>query len=306
MSWSKGVLLAVALSVTAAAAGAEPLGYVIQRTAVVRVLVEGDFEVTYTPPLGLGAPSVTLLTGTSDLTGFPSGSAEADVGLPDQFAGGVQGLLLSAFDAHTDFNETGLLITNVFDDVVPLLPAPPPIPLAGAVVFVDIADLDVNLLGPLESSLLSLGDPSVYHWGGVAPLRIAGSLNLLVSIPGQDPIQLATASFGLETSEGALAGTFGGDASLTRLVVGLEEATLSPDTTALIQPYVIDLSPLGVIRLTPKRLRLTANASYTALNREYGLPAVASPGFACGIGPELAALLPALAWLRRRREPRTA
>jgi hypothetical protein len=86
-------------------------------------------------------------------------------------------------------------------------------------------------------------------------------------------------------------------------VVGLEEATLSPDTTALIQPYVIDLSPLGVIRLTPKRLRLTANASYTALNREYGLPAVASPGVACGIGPELAALLPALAWLRRRREP---
>jgi hypothetical protein len=268
----------------------------------VRVVVVGDVDVTYTPPLGLGAPTTTTLSGSSTLSGVPSGAGVADVGLPDQFAGGAQGLLLSAFDAHTEFDEAGALITNAFDDVVPLLPAPPPIPLMGAVVLVDIAELDVNLLGPLESSLLSIDDPSEYHWGGVAPLRIAGSLNLLIWIPGQDPIQFASAGFGLETSEGALAGTFGGDATLTRLVVGLDDATLDPDTTGLVQPYVLDLTPLGVISVTPKRLRLVANARYTAVNREYGLPSSAPPPpLGCGIGPELAALLPALACLRRLR-----
>jgi hypothetical protein len=37
------------------------------------------------------------------------------------------------------------------------------------------------------------------------------------------------------------------------------------------------------------------------VNRSHGLPPGAPPPLGCGIGPELAALLPALACLRRRR-----
>jgi hypothetical protein len=168
MSWSKALLLLSGLLV-ASSAVADPLLHQIQRAGPARVLAEGDLAVTWTPPLGLGAPTTKMLVGSSDLFASSSGSAVADVGLPGQFA--------------------------------------------GAVAFIDIADLDVTLLGPLESSLLSVGDPSTYSWGGVAPLRIAGNLELLIAIPGQQAIQFASAHFGVETSQGALAGTFAGDAT---------------------------------------------------------------------------------------------
>jgi hypothetical protein len=300
MSWSRSALVCLGLCVLASPAAAEPLTYAIQGGGVVRVLVDAEVAVTYTPPLGLGPPATKTLIGSTDLTSWPEGSAVADVGLPDLFAGGAHGLLLSAFDARTEFDEVGVLLTNLFDDIVPLLPAPPPIPLAGAVLFVDVADLEVSLLGPLESGLLSIDDPAVYYWGGTAPLRIDGDLELLIAIPGREPIQFATAHFGLESSHGALAGSFEGDAKLTRLVVGVNEE-LSPDTTGLVQPYVLDLAPLGTIRVSVNRLRLAANASYRGVNRAYGLPPAPAPGVGCGIGPELAALLPALAWLRRKR-----
>jgi hypothetical protein len=269
---------------------------------VVRVLVDTDVVVTYTPPLGLGPPVTYTLLGSTDLTSWPEGSAVADVGLPDQFAGGAHGLLLSAFDARTEFDDTGVLLTNLFDGLVPLLPVPPPIPLSGAVLFVDIADLELSLLGPLQSSLLSIDDPSVYYWGGAAPLRIEGSLELLIAIPGQEPpIPIAPVPFSFDAPQGALAGTLEGGANLTRLVVGVNEE-LAPDTTGLVQPYVLDLAPLGAISVSVTRMRLAANASYRAVNRQYGLPsAPPAPVVGCGIGPELAALLPALAWLRGRR-----
>jgi hypothetical protein len=301
MSWSKLLLLVPGLLVAAASAAADPLDYTLQRAGLVRLLADSVVVVTYTPPLGLGEPTTKYLIGNTDLTGSPSGSAVADVGLPDQFAGGANGLLLSAFDAHVEFEDFSALLTNLFDDIVPLLPAPPPIPLAGAALLVDVATLDVNLLGPLDSSLVSLDDPNTYYWGGVAPLAIDGNLNLLIAIPGQEPIQFASAHFGLDSSQGALAGSFDGDATMTRIVVGLDDASLNPDTSGLVQPYVLDLAPLGAISVTVQRLRLVANASMRGVNQEYGLPGGAAAPLGCGIGPELAALLPALAWLRRRR-----
>jgi hypothetical protein len=300
MSWSTRTLLCVGLCAAASPAAAEPLTYSIQRAGVVRVLVDADVAVTWLPPLGLGLPVTKTLIGSTDLTSWPEGSAVADVGLPDQFAGGAHGLLLSAFDARTEFDDAGVLFTNLFDDLVPLLPAPPPIPLSGAVLFVDVADLEISLLGPLQSSLLSIDDPAVYYWGGAAPLRIDGNLELLIAIPGQEPIQLAPVPFGFDAQQGALAGTLEGDATLTRLVVGVNEE-LSPDTSGLVQPYVLDLSPLGGIQVNVSRLRVAANASYRGVNRAYGLPSAPAPAVGCGIGPELAGLLPALAWLRRRR-----
>jgi hypothetical protein len=304
MSWWKSLLLgASALVVAAGSAAAEPLNYNLLRAALTRVLVDGHLRVTYTPPLGLGEPVSYLVIGSTDLSGSNSGLAVADVGLPDQFAGGANGLLLSAFDAQTSFDQPATLFTNVFDGLVTLLPELP-IPLAGAVVTFDIADLQVSSLGPLESDFLSLGEPNQWHWAGVTPLHVSGQLNLLLTIPSREPIQFASGSFGVSSSDGALAGSFTGDATSTTLVVGLEDATVNPETDELLQEHVIDLSPLGVVTLKLNRLRLAVNGSYTGVNRQYGLPEPAPPppaAVGCGIGPELAAAVPLLAWLRRRR-----
>jgi hypothetical protein len=302
MSWPKVLLLVVSTFVAAGSAAAEPLNYNLLRASVARVLVDSVFRVTYTPPLGLGDPVSYVVLGSTELSGSNSGLAVADVGLPDQFANGANGLLLSAFDAETSFDDSATLLTDVFDPLTDMLPELP-IPLAGAAVLVDIADFQVSQLAPLQSDLLSLGEPNVWHWAGAAPLHFAGQLNLLIAIPGQAPIQFASGSFGVSSSQGALAGSFTGDATSTSLVVGIEDATVNPETQDLLQEYVVDLSPLGVVMLRLNRMRLAVNGSYTGVNREYGLPEPPpAPAAGCGIGPELAAVVPLLAWLRRRRQ----
>jgi len=308
MSWSKSLLLVASVLATASAAAADELIYPLQGTSFFRMVIETNVVVTFTPPLGEPITETTLVSST--LTSPTTGSGTADVGIPGYFAGGEHGLLLSAFDAHTDFTGIHTLLTNLFDDIVPLLPAPPPIPLVGAVLFVDYADLDVNLMGPLQSSLISIGpdDPNVYYWGGVAPIQLSGSLNLKVSIPGQeDPIPFEPVPFGPQTLDGALAGSFTGDAATTVLVVGLEDAALAPDTIPTPEPVVIDLTPLGSISVVTQRMRLAVNGNVRGVNSEYALPPplfFRGSGSSCGIGPELAALLPVLGWLRRWRQRR--
>ena len=307
MSPSKRLLLVASLLVGASPAAAEPLVYQIQPANLVRVLADGDIDVSFVPPLGL-PPIVVSSFGTTQLTSQQSGTATVDVGLPDYFTGGQQGLWLETFDARVDVNGNGLLFTDLFEPLIPLLPVPPPIPLMGAVALIDVGDIELNLLAPLYSSLLSFPDPNQYYWGGTAPLRISGVLNLLVNIPGRDPIQLGPVPFDQTLDPAALAGEFTGDDVSTTLTVSLDEATVNPDTAALIaEPLVIDLAPLGSIEVTVKRLRLAVNGNFTAINRDSGLPrrvGLRGPAAGCGMGPELAVLLPLLGWLRRRRQAR--
>jgi hypothetical protein len=306
MSWRSRLIPLACLLAWSASASADPRIYQIQtlNQSIVGVSVNGDIQVTYSPLLG--PPVSYSLSGNTNLVGRPSGSGVADVGLPGSFAGGAQGLLLSAFEANTAFAEGAILLTDIFGLLPPI---ETPIPLEGAAFVADIADLVVILDGPLSSPLTSVSDPDEYLWAGEAPITIAGSLNLSVAIPGQEPIGLAepvdfSVSLvrvdGTGVNGGALFGSFTGDAATTTLVVGLDPVDVDPDTSEFLQPIPIDLGVLGSITVTPTRLRLIVNASYTGLNRQGGLPpATAAPG--CGIGPELAALMPALGWLWRRR-----
>lgn len=297
MSWRNRLIPVACLLAWSASASADPRIYQIQGLqSIVGVSVVGDIQVTLSPLLG--PPVSYSLFGSSNLTGRPSGSGVADVGLPNSFAGGAQGLLLSAFQANTQFLDGGILLTDIFGLLPPI---ETPIPLEGAAFVADIADLVLILDGPLSSPLTSVSDPDEYLWAGEAPLTIAGSLNLSVAIPGQEPIGLAEpVDFSVPLSPGALFGSFTGDTATTTLVVGLDPVDIDPDTSEFMQPIPIDLGLLGSITVTPSRLRLVVNASYTGLNKQGGLtPAPAAPG--CGIGPELAALIPALGWLWRRR-----
>ena len=285
------------------AAAADPLTYTIQSSAPpLNVVVEGDASVTYSPLLG-PPTTIQLLDGTSTLAARPRGSAVADVGLPGQFLGGAHGILVSSFDAHTDFTESAFLFTDIFGQLPPI---PSPVPLVGAGLLVDIADLELVLDGPLASSLQPNGEPNGFSWAGEAPITINGSVNLSVLIPGQEPIGLPEPStFSVSVSPAALAGGFSGDAATTTLAVGADALELDPDTSQFLAPIEVDLGVLGGLSVSLTRLRLRVDGAYLATNKKFGLPpATPTPG--CGIGPELALLVPALGALRRRREGLTA
>jgi hypothetical protein len=304
MSWTKSLFLVASCLAWAAPAVAEPLLYRLQNANFVRVIAESDFELTFVP-LGLGVPISTLTFGSTDVVSRPSGTAVIETGLPDSFSGGAQGITIESFDAHVDVTDNLLLITDLFEPLVPLLPIPPPIPLMGAIASIDVLDLDLSLLTPLSSSLISIADPNAYTWAGVAGLRISGSLNLIIEIPGQDTIAVGPIPFDQVVDPAALTGEFTGDATSTRLVLGSEDIVVPADTLQPIEPIVIPLDLLGSIVVEPKRLRLAVTGNLTAVNTEHGLPPPPSPpGLGCGIGPELAALVPLLAWLRGRRQQR--
>ena len=305
MSWSKSLVLAACASAAASAVAAEPLVYTIPPAVnLLRVQADGELRVSLVPPVG--EPLDTFVQGINEFLVKPSGSATADTGLPDSFNGGTQeGIYISTYQTHLHFQDNPAMFYNIFGPLIPLLPVPVPIPLIGALAFIDIADLHVEMVTPLSSNLISIPDPNVYHWGGVAGLRISGSINLIVSIPGREPIAAGPVPFDQIVDPAALAGDFTGDAVSTRLVIGSEDAVITPDQIPPIAPIVIPLDPLlGSISVTMNRLRIAVRGNVTGVNNQYGLPQQTQPfppGGGCGIGPELVAVMPLLGWLWRRK-----
>jgi hypothetical protein len=288
------VLAVAAFCLPAVPSAAEPLTYPFRPAQpVVRVIVTGGVDVTYGPPLG---PPVTisLADGTSTLAGRPNGSAVADTGLPD-FAGGAHGLWLSSFDTETTFTDSAVLFTDLFAQLPPI---PSPVPLVGAAFVADLAQLVIRTEEPLVSPLLR-DAPNHFLWAGEAALTVEGALNLSVLIPGQEPIGLPEpVPFSVPLDTAALTGAFSGDAASTRLDVGLEPVDVPTDATGAID---LSLGALGGLRVTLTSLDLTVDGTFTGVNRSQGLPPAPGGAVGCGIGPELALLVPALAWVRRRR-----
>jgi hypothetical protein len=286
-------LLAATFGLGAAAASAEPLTYPIRAVdPVVNVVVAGDAEVSYGPPLGPPV-TVSLADGSSNLAGRPRGSAVADTGLP-AFLGGAHGITLSSFQADTTFTDSAILFTDIFGQLPPI---PSPVPLVGAAFVLEIAELTIRTEEPLVSPLVSNG-PNEFLWAGAAALTIEGAVNLSVVIPGQTPIGLPEPiPFSVPLDPAALAGAFSGDAVSTTLDVGVDPLEVETNVTGAV---AIDLGALGSLSVNLTTLTLLVDGTFTGVNRTYGLPPAAG-GAGCGMGPELALLLPALAWLRRRR-----
>jgi hypothetical protein len=289
---------ALPLFLLAISAGAEPLTYTISPVnPVLTVVVEGDASVTYSPLLG-PPTTVSLVNGISQLSGRPRGSAVADVGLPGAFGNGAHGLVISSFQANTEFGESSFLFTDLFEQLPEI---PSPVPLVGAALVVDIADLELVFDGPLSSPLQPNG-PNNYSWAGQVPLTVNGSINVSVLIPGQEPIGLPEPStFSVSVSPAFMTGGFLGDATTTTLEVGADALEVDPDTGEFLAPIEINLGVLGGISVELTRLRLRVDGAYTGVNRKHGLPGAgpAMPG--CGMGPELALIVPALACIRRKR-----
>src|SRR5688572_25619882 len=152
---SRGIhaVAAAALALGAPAASAEPLTYPFRALdRVVHVLVQGDAEVRYGPPLGEPV-TVSLADGSSNLVGAPRGSAVADTGLPS-FEGGAHGIWLDSCEVETTFSEAAILFTDIFGQLPPI---PSPVPLVGAAFVVDIAELVIRTEEPLVSPLVPDG-----------------------------------------------------------------------------------------------------------------------------------------------------
>jgi hypothetical protein len=290
---------ALPLLLGAGSATADPLTYSIQAAnPVVQVALDGDVSVTYSPLLG-PPTTVSLLNGSSTLFGRPRGSAVADAGLPNAFLGGAHGIVVSSFHANTEFGDATFLFTDLFGQLPPI---PSPVPLVGAGLLVHIADLELVQGTPVISALHPNGQPNGFSWSGeTSPLTVNGSIDVSVLIPGQEPIGLpATATFSVAMSPAPFFGGFTGDATTTTLEVGVDALEVDPDTSTYLAPIEINLGVLGGISVDVTRLRFRIDGAYTGVNKKYGLPPPsATPG--CGIGPELALLVPALGFLRGRR-----
>lgn len=288
-------LVVAAAGTAAVAASADPLDYPIRPSSpLFLVRVEGDIAVRYGPPL-LPPVSVSLLDGSSAVGARPTGSAVADVGLPGGFQGGAQGIVVSDFSANLALVDSALLFTDIFGQLPPI---PSPVPLVGAAYLVDIADLEIVQEAPL-SSALSANGPNDFSWSGSAPLTVNGTLNVFVAIPGQEPIGLSEpVPFSVPLDDAPLLGAFSGDVATTTLEIGIDALELESQTSATLR---IDLGAVGALDVDLTELRLVIDGTYTGVNRRYGLPPAGPAGVGCGLGPELALLMPALGWLRRRR-----
>jgi hypothetical protein len=289
-------LAAAALGLGASAASAEFLTYPIRPAdSLVNVAIVADADVSYGPPLG---PPVTISFAdlSANLTARPNGSGVADTGLPS-FDGGAHGIWLDSFQTNTSFANNALLLTDVFGQLPPI---PSPVPLVGAAYFLDIADLTIRTTEPLVSPLLANG-ANEFLWAGEAAVTVEGTVNLFVTIPGQEPIGLQEpVPFSVPLDTAALSGGFSGDAVSTTLDVGV--APLELETDVPPQTIPIDLAGLGSVSVTLTRLTLVVDGAFTGVNRKYGIGGAPPPVIpACGMGPELALLVPALAALRRRR-----
>jgi hypothetical protein len=291
-------LAAAALGLGASAAVAEPLTYPIRPAdALANVAIVADAVVSYGPPLGPPV-HVNFADLSANLAGRPNGNAVADTGLPS-FDAGAHGIWLHSFQANTSFLNNALLLTDVFGQLPPI---PSPVPLVGAAYFLDIADLTIRTTEPLVSPLLPNGT-NEFLWAGEAALVVEGAVNLFVTIPGQEPIGLQEpVPFSVPLDTAGLTGGFSGDAASTTLDVGVPPLEVETDLPPSTVP--IDLGALGSVSVTLTRLTLVVDGTFTGVNRKYGLTGgapAAVPG--CGMGPELALLVPALAALRRRRRP---
>jgi hypothetical protein len=293
------VFVLAALAFAASAASGEPLTYPSRPLEpVVNVSLTGDADVTYTPPLGTPV-TVSLLDGAATLGGRPRGASVADVGLPNAFMGGAHGIVVSAFEADTTFQSGATLLTDIFGQLPPI---PSPVPLVGAALVIDIAELTLRLDGPLSSPLTAFGSPNEFLWAGEAPMTIEGSINMSVWIPSQDPIGLPEpVPFSVPLSPGALTGAFSGDAVSTTLDVGAEALEVDTNANAVVSINLGLLGAAGTVDVELTRLRLLLDGSFSGVNTTYGLTPAGSGAAGCGMGPELVLLLPALAWLRRRR-----
>jgi len=234
----------------ATAAGALPLNYAVvpgESNITVRERVNATIDVNpdFTDATTNTFPYTQTLNGTE--TTSPSGlsKAVADVGLPDGFNSGANGITFQTLIIHT-FSAPGTLsgAANI----------PIPLSITGSpTLFVtlsaSVTTLQITLNSPLSSTLTPTVNPNEWLWAGVGDFTISGNVSPQLVLPAQLPIAPTPTPFS-QNVQLPIAGLFSGDATGTQITVGIDEDALHDQDLSLPPTHqVIDLVP-GVLQLS--------------------------------------------------------
>lgn len=284
-SWLGGAGSALALLV-AADAGAVPLlynGITSESNVSVSMGVTGNFDVnpdlTELLPGGDDFPAVVSLTGSSNTFASPQSRLTADVGLPNSFQNGANGIDFSMLRIHVPSLPGTLIGGGIFS--VPLDITGNSFQLLAFTA--RVSQFEINLNSPFSSMLTPTGNTNEWLWAGLADVTISGTFEPIVNIPTQDPVTLGAFPFSQAVSI-PLAGTFSGDGSGTQVTVGIPTGTLQNQDLSLPAIFEeFDLGTLGLVTgfLSLDTLLLTDLSTSVVYRNNTPIPEPASFALLC-------------------------
>ena len=186
-------------------------------------------------------PQGATLAGTSNTFPLPSSNAVADVGLPGSFDPAT-GITFSELTAR--FGQLPGTLTGFGTVTVPL-------DITGSgVQFVaftaKVSSFSIVLDAPLSSPLVAGVNPNEWLWAGAGNVTISGTLDPIVSIPGQPDITLGSFPFSQAVTM-PLAGTFSGIPTGSQVTLGIPLGSITNQTLTI--PPINVLEPIDLLGL---------------------------------------------------------
>jgi PEP-CTERM motif len=252
--WLRLAGLNALLGSLAAASSAVPLTYNVipaESNILVRARVNNTIDVSpdYTETLAGGTgqfPISETQQGFWQASPSPLSHLTADVGLPNGFGDGANGINFSSLVIQT-YAAPGVIggSTNV----------PIPLGVTGSpqtfvTVTASLATLQITLNQPLSSTLTPSVNPDEWLWAGVADVTISGTFSPQLLLPAQLPVAPTPTPFSQNVLL-PLAGTFSGIATGSQVTIGIDQDALQNQNLSLPPVHEsIDLLDLGLVTLT--------------------------------------------------------
>jgi hypothetical protein len=186
------------------------------------VNVSPDLTDATNPPSGL-FPVQRQLTGSSNTQPSLLSKLTADVGIPESFNNGANGIDISVLEIYA-FQVPGTIqLTGGALPVVPIPPTLPVTPPQSINAFAVVSSLQIVLNAPLSSSLTPSVNPNEWLWAGLGDVTISGNIAPGVSVGTALPAGIPATPFSQQVSL-PLAGTFNVLPNGTRVNVGSRPA----------------------------------------------------------------------------------
>lgn len=287
---TRSVLATIAACLTwaAAPASADVLTYRIATTSLLsgNISLVGDLDME--PDLANAFPAFLIASGMTNTR--PRGTLVADVplahptGNPIAFESGT--ITFPALGRATG----GGLVTLPF-------PPLPGLPVGGTTIFAatfDLGDLTLEIEPPFTTTNLFSTGEGQWTFAALASGVVSGTVSPELLIPTVDPVVVGPVPIAPMAVVVPIVGTFSGGPEGTRLTIGLDDA--AEPLTFELDVETLDFALLpGLVELhaTLDSMSLADANLFIEATNATPLPGSAS-GPSCGLGAELALLLPLL------------